>query len=62
MQANAKKNKGGKREGAGRKPYSDEQTKQVNVTLPISVAEKLKRLGGRLWLIEQIKRAQETAL
>jgi hypothetical protein len=36
---------GGKRSGAGRKPLGPE-LRQVSVTLPVELVERLRRLGG----------------
>ena len=46
--------KGGKRDGAGRKPSADPHTARVTVRLTPQQQAKLKALGGAVWLREQI--------
>lgn len=50
------KTRGGAREGAGRKPY---ETKRYYVKVRLSAEEhdKLRKLGGSKWLVEQIEKS-----
>lgn len=46
--------KGGKREGAGRKPSASPHTARVTIRLTPAQAAQLKSLGGAVWLRQQI--------
>lgn len=47
--------KGGKREGAGRKPSANPHTARVTIRLTHAQALQLKTLGGAVWLRKQIQ-------
>lgn len=51
---------GGARPNAGRKPLVEHSTR-VLITLPQSLREKLRRLGGSKWVIEKLREAEEKA-
>ena len=48
--------RGGVRPGAGR-PKNVEQTLQLKITLPISLKNQFKYLGGSKWVQQEIIRA-----
>lgn len=48
-----KSNRGGARAGAGR-PKNVEATIQLKITLPVSLRNKFKELGGSTWVQKQI--------
>lgn len=54
-----KKQHGGAREGAGRKPLSDnEPSVVVNLKMTAGQRDKLRGLGGAPWVRERIDRAK----
>ena len=54
-----KKNRGGAREGAGRKPTPEaDALKMGSVPLTLAQSDKLARLGGVAWLRERIDKAR----
>ena len=51
--------KGGKREGAGRKPSTSPYTAQPTIRMTVEQYAKLKQLGGSAWVRLQIDAASE---
>lgn len=51
-----KRGRGGAREGAGRKPYETKRS-YVKVRLSAEEHDKLRKLGGSKWLVEQIEKS-----
>ena len=50
--------KGGKREGAGRKPSANPYTAQTTVRTTPTQQAALKTLGGSVWVRQQIDKAR----
>ena len=53
--------KGGKREGAGRKPSDNPYTAQPAIRMTPAQHARLKALGGSSWVRRQIDAAEEKA-
>ena len=53
--------KGGKREGAGRKPSANPYTTQPAIRMTPAQHARLKTLGGSAWVRQQIDLAEEKA-